>query len=604
MNEVLLERKSKNTRNEINDANIDDLNSAIQLIADQLNEKDNHFILEVIQNADDNLYETGVEPTLKLILSELEIEGVRSRAVLICNNEKGFQEKHVKAICSIGNSTKKIDEDSTGEKGIGFKSVFRITNCPFIFSNDYNFKLPEYEDIGDGARYVKYITPHEIYEMPKKIQELRQNFSTVIVLPIDNSKPSANKVKDMLLDIDAKTILFLRRLRKIEVEIEEKGMIKSKRVIERRDSDEFNKKVNKKITTLTTYLDGKKPESFKIFVFQKSFSKPENVLHKKRPNASFRDIQIGISLDKKPVSGVFAYLPIFKETQIPFLIQSDFLLTADRRSILVDLEWNEWLRDQIAQSYVEAISSLIKSKISIEEKLKLYYSIPTETSNEFLEPVVDDILEKLQREKIIYTFETEKFLEPTKVKIADRNFLALLKESTDKPKSISNNSGPLLNELVNYDDLKATLTELKITKLSIAETLKLYLEDTVWMEKNSIPWFVKLYEFLRNSRDVKIHHLKIIKVKDSTSLKSGDSSNIYFKIENDINISKFIGDGYTALKIDEIDLELLKSYLKSEKDEKKNWLTEKLNIRNYSTSNLAGDLVDNLNRSEERRLGK
>ena len=74
-----------------------------------------HFILELIQNADDNEYDIGVIPTLRIRLSR--------GMITVESNETGFEERHVRALCDINHSTKKdrkvTENDSIGEKGIG-----------------------------------------------------------------------------------------------------------------------------------------------------------------------------------------------------------------------------------------------------------------------------------------------------------------------------------------------------------------------------------------------------------------------------------------------------------------------------------------------------
>lgn len=74
-----------------------------------------HFILELIQNGDDNTYPAGVRPTLNINLS-------RRNLVVKCN-EVGFTAENVRAICDINGSTKKarksIEDGCIGEKGIG-----------------------------------------------------------------------------------------------------------------------------------------------------------------------------------------------------------------------------------------------------------------------------------------------------------------------------------------------------------------------------------------------------------------------------------------------------------------------------------------------------
>jgi len=73
-----------------------------------------------VQNADDNAYPAHVEPTLAFIL--------QSNGVVVLNNELGFTAKNIRALCDVGNSTKKgSNAGYIGQKGIGFKSVFRVS---------------------------------------------------------------------------------------------------------------------------------------------------------------------------------------------------------------------------------------------------------------------------------------------------------------------------------------------------------------------------------------------------------------------------------------------------------------------------------------------
>ena len=58
-----------------------------------------HFLLELIQNADDNEYGNGVVPAIHISMQGLNM-------TVRCN-ETGFTEENIRAICSIGNSTKK-----------------------------------------------------------------------------------------------------------------------------------------------------------------------------------------------------------------------------------------------------------------------------------------------------------------------------------------------------------------------------------------------------------------------------------------------------------------------------------------------------------------
>lgn len=68
-------------------------------LSDEMYSKATHFLLEFIQNADDNEYAANVKPELSLKFE--------SRRITIECNEIGFNEENVRAICKIGVSTKK-----------------------------------------------------------------------------------------------------------------------------------------------------------------------------------------------------------------------------------------------------------------------------------------------------------------------------------------------------------------------------------------------------------------------------------------------------------------------------------------------------------------
>lgn len=115
------------------------LGRALHCLSQELYSKDSHIILELIQNADDNTYLEDVEPTLAFVLQE--------NGIAVLNNEKGFSIDNIRALCDIGNSTKKgSNMGYTGNKGIGFKSVFWVTDAPEIHSNGFHVKF----DITEG----------------------------------------------------------------------------------------------------------------------------------------------------------------------------------------------------------------------------------------------------------------------------------------------------------------------------------------------------------------------------------------------------------------------------------------------------------------------
>ena len=130
----------------------------IKRLSLELYSKDTHFVLELIQNADDNDYHpyllrardpNGEVPSLKFIIS--------SSTIVVLNNEVGFSEKNIRAICDVGKSTKGAHRSGyIGQKGIGFKSVFRVTDKPEIHSNGFHIGFDASSDP------IGFILPHWI----------------------------------------------------------------------------------------------------------------------------------------------------------------------------------------------------------------------------------------------------------------------------------------------------------------------------------------------------------------------------------------------------------------------------------------------------------
>jgi hypothetical protein len=94
-------------------------------------------VLECIQNADDNDYSIGQKSFLRFT--------VETDSITLESDETGFSEADVRAICSVCESTKAVPSGSSGaatvaekakitigEKGIGFKSVFKIASRAHI----------------------------------------------------------------------------------------------------------------------------------------------------------------------------------------------------------------------------------------------------------------------------------------------------------------------------------------------------------------------------------------------------------------------------------------------------------------------------------------
>lgn len=155
--------------------------------------------MELIQNADDNHYESQT-PELSLTLS--------GRHLHIACNETGFTEGNINAISRIHKSTKTNDksgEGYVGEKGIGFKSVFKVADVVWISSGYYSFKFDKRATLG-------MVTP--IWDaFPVNTRPGYTEFYLQLSEDTD-----VEGIKKELLSLQPSLLLFLRRLHKINID--------------------------------------------------------------------------------------------------------------------------------------------------------------------------------------------------------------------------------------------------------------------------------------------------------------------------------------------------------------------------------------------------
>ncbi|CAG8285978.1 unnamed protein product [Penicillium nalgiovense] len=176
-------------------------------------------LFELIQNADDNKYADGIEPSLVLT-------GGRKGLLLQCN-ERGFTEENVDAICDAGQSSKLSstgEREFIGEKGLGFKSVFAIAQIVSILSNGYSFQL-------GGDRALGLITPRWIESFPVSTPH---STGTLMYLHLKSSQIFEEIIHELSTS-GPLILILLRKLRCIEFRREE--MFQTQRLLLRRQDD-------------------------------------------------------------------------------------------------------------------------------------------------------------------------------------------------------------------------------------------------------------------------------------------------------------------------------------------------------------------------------
>jgi HSP90 family molecular chaperone len=178
----------------------------------------------LLQNADDNNYSTAISLGQDPYVSFK----VHPDKVTIECNENGFTHENLKAICAIGKSSKVGAAGYIGEKGIGFKSVFMAAWKAHIQSNDFSFSFTHRK--GDSG--LGMVTP--VWE---EMEEPMGDSSTRITLLLHTSEDSEederrrDTIRLQFQDLQPTILLFLRKLRKVEVSFYDSGNVQTSNTV-------------------------------------------------------------------------------------------------------------------------------------------------------------------------------------------------------------------------------------------------------------------------------------------------------------------------------------------------------------------------------------
>ena len=292
-----------------------------------MNSDVSHFLLELVQNANDLKYDDGASPLLRFELIGSDL--------LVISNETGFAEGDVRAICAAGMSTKAGNEDTTGEKGIGFKSLFKAVEEVTISSSGYHFQFSR-------ARACGLVIPLW-KELPPKYQRSTLSGKTVFFLHFGDTQKLA-KVKADLQVFDSKMLLFLRRLRTIEIKVDGEELC-----VSRADAEG---KFGPVTQLLAKHSDGSEVKTTFATV---SRACRVTVNDDKRRSRQQSTVVLAFPLDAKTEGQAYNYLPIC-HIGYPFLSQADFILVGSREALdNAHSAWNQMLFNALAQAFVIAV---------------------------------------------------------------------------------------------------------------------------------------------------------------------------------------------------------------------------------------------------------
>jgi hypothetical protein len=161
----------------------------------------------LIQNIEDcSFTHTDRPPTISFKVSPIEI--------VVESNQDGFLERDVAGICRTGRSWKRGNSGYVGDKGIGFKSVFKVASRVEIQSNAFSFSF-EYDGGESAEERLGIVTPI-VGDRPIPPGERPLTRMTL-------TKNEGTRYRNILFEFEAlpKTLLlFLSKVKEIHFQID------------------------------------------------------------------------------------------------------------------------------------------------------------------------------------------------------------------------------------------------------------------------------------------------------------------------------------------------------------------------------------------------
>lgn len=316
-------------------------------------------IYELLQNADD----AGAEM--------VEIEWNQPEMYIsIKNNGNPFSQKGFRAILYSDMSTKQGDENTTGDKGIGFRSVLNWTNVLHIYSAGIHLEFSE--DIAQNKwekvknEWGKTISHTEVDEFIQECNKVASNQNRKCPMPIlavpevekysDTSQNTEIKIfyteekhsaiEDQVNNISSKILIFLRSLKCIKkTVISESGQetYSFEKKIDETRKDLGGEKLNLDLLTLD------KSKWYKIYNSEK--------------------MAVAFSLEdpiERQNSYLYTYFPTKVSLGLPCLVQAEFDLEQSRNSIREN-ERNNQLQKKLAAFLLDAAELVASENLFNED---------------------------------------------------------------------------------------------------------------------------------------------------------------------------------------------------------------------------------------------
>ena len=508
-------------------------------LVDNLYSKETRFLYELIQNAEDNSYSTatadGEKPFLAFKLYPDKI--------IIDSNEDGFSKTNIKAICSVGHSTKKQSAGYIGEKGIGFKSVFKIARKVHIQSGQFSFAFSHTRDDDDDG--LGMITPYyqDAEELPVGVRT-RMELTLLDSVRFEELASEFRAVPDTFL-------MFLSRLQLLSIELYPPDITET--------ATQYSKRETKDNGLYTTFLSKTSRMGMQESTSEQKYYTMKSDLHD-LPFDEARKDKEGKSIDQATVILAFpvdehdepvlmqqytyAFLPL-RRVGFNFLIQADFVTQANREDV-VHSKRNQAVLKGVARAFADAMVVFCK-----RPSLRYWWMryLPEDSiSDEFWKRLWTMVCDRLEQTPLLEPWSGIGLYKPWDLERLSERFIA-----EDRSPLLPDIEGAEIYLSPKYTEADFQIlkrlgtTSLQWTKFVDRLDADLRLHGSKWrMLKNNGDWRTRICKVLSTAiakpdQQKRLRTLALMPLHDGRWISSASVTKVYFPKTDGVPIPVDLG---------------------------------------------------------------
>lgn len=455
-----------------------------------------HFVFELLQNAEDALRRRNGWNGSREVRFELAPTYLR-----VTHYGNPFTIEDVKGVCGVGETTKDLTD--IGRFGIGFKSVYAITDRPEVHSGNEDFAI-------------------ENFAFPVATQPTsRASDQTEFILPLRIGEEDLfSIVADSLSKLGARTLLFLREIKEITWSVSggPSGLFL-------KDTSEDPSNFCRQVTLIGERTgDSEVEETWLVFSREARAEAGDFVgfieiafLLRKGEKTKTWAVQ---RVDDSPL---YAFFPTVLRTNLGFLVQGPYRTTPSRDNVPPRDPWNVKLVRETAALLLDALEELKARNLLDVEALQC---LPIERTKfpegSMFAPLFDAVRNALVSKPLLpraiggWTASKNARLARTQElrELFDAQQLKMLLEA---PEEVHWLSGDITR------DTASTLRNYLLYELNVKELTPELIAPQLtkpFLEAQPDEWILRLYEFLSGQpalvRQGRISNIPLVRVEGGT----------------------------------------------------------------------------------------